>query len=495
MMAPMAVDTDLSIRNLDHIYFFVENRTPEPTIQSTRSPSPTSLTLSRSASPSVGSSDGGCGSGSGSSSSGNSALNPLAAKFEPTVCLTPSAPTTSKIYECREVEGKGLALFATSLIPIGTCIVSEEPLLHIGENVLNLAWGPYCRLSNLQKKTFDALHFYKPEHLHLERASRLILIDPNDHSLDAEDVEELVQDQVRVMGIFACNNFQCGKGLAVFATTSRLNHSCVPNVHHSYNPTIKKQTVYAVRDIQAGEELCTTYLGGQGVYYVRAQRIESLRNNYGFTCACVSCSDMTGQSDARREFMSALAYGLQVFQYGSQSPDPVQCVPTSPVLALKQAEDLIYMLIEEGILSIELCKAYRLASMVALGLGDFERAREYASSEVEVERNCLGSRLDDLVKNGAGAACWSENVDEAMKKAGVLPPAAKGRKPKSASQKLAAKMKKKQKKAAERGLQLKAERDAGKEQKAAEKRAQIEAQREEERKRREYDAAFPGLKG
>ncbi|KAK0880130.1 hypothetical protein LTR87_006036 [Friedmanniomyces endolithicus] len=451
----MAVDTDLTIRNLDHIYFFVENRTPEPTIQSTRSPSPTSLTLSRSASPSVGSSDGGCGSGSGSSSSGNSALNPLAAKFEPTVCLTPSAPTTSKIYECREVEGKGLALFATSLIPIGTCIVSEEPLLHIGENVLHLAWGP----------------------------------------LDAEDVEELVQDQVRVMGIFACNNFQCGKGLAVFATTSRLNHSCVPNVHHSYNPTIKKQTVYAVRDIQAGEELCTTYLGGQGVYYVRAQRIESLRNNYGFTCACVSCSDMTGQSDARREFMSALAYGLQVFQYGSQSPDPVQCVPTSPVLALKQAEDLIYMLIEEGILSIELCKAYRLASMVALGLGDFERAREYASSEVEVERNCLGSRLDDLVKNGAGAACWSENVDEAMKKAGVLPPAAKGRKPKSASQKLAAKMKKKQKKAAERGLQLKAERDAGKEQKAAEKRAQIEAQREEERKRREYDAAFPGLKG
>ncbi|TKA69494.1 hypothetical protein B0A55_07989 [Friedmanniomyces simplex] len=488
--------TENSPANLNHIYFFVNSQAADTARDAAHNHSPTLPTLSRSASPSAGSSDG--DSGSGSSSSSNSALNPLAANFEPTGYVTPPVPAASKLYELREIGGKGLGLFAISFIPIGTCIIAEQPLLHIHENALHLAWGPYCRLSNAQKKAFDALHFHKSNHLHLEHASRLNLIDHTDHSLDAEDVEELVQDQVRVMGTFACNNFQCGKGLAVFATTSHLNHSCVPNVHHSYNPTINKQTVYAVRDIQPVEELCTTYLGGQGAYYVRAQRIESLRNNYGFTCACASCLDMMGQSDGRRELMSAIACGLQVFQYGGRSIDAVPFVPTSPVMALKQAEDLICMLVQEGILSIELCKAYRMASMLALGLGEFERARDYAVNEAEVERNCLGTKLDDLVKSGAGAACWSEKVREAMVKAGVLPLEAKVKKPKTAQKKLADKLRRQQRtarKAAEKEAQIKAEKDAGKEQKAAEKRAKLEAQREEERKRKEYDAAFPGLKG
>ncbi|KAK3626256.1 hypothetical protein LTR56_019927 [Elasticomyces elasticus] len=487
---------------LSHIYFFVnKDSTTTTTPTKERIQSPDSHSLSRSASPaSAGSSDNDSGSGSSSSSaSKDSALNPLAADFAPTFTAAP--PTATKLYEVREIAGKGLGLFATSPIPRGTCIISEKPLLRISENALHLAWGPYCRLSNADKKAFDALHFYSPPHLHLEDASRMQLIDPTDSSMDTEDVDELVADQIRVMGTFACNNFQCGTGLAVFATTSRLNHSCVPNVHHSFNPTIGQQTVYAVRDIAEGEELCTTYLGGQGVYYVRAQRIEILRGSYGFTCLCAACADVTGGSDGRREVMGGIAYGLQCFQYGGPAGVEVQqipYVPRNPAEALKQAEDLVCMLVGEGVLSIELCKAYRMASMVALNMREYERAWEYACHEADVERTCLGSELQDLVRSGAGATCWIEKIRVALVKAGRAPPAVTKRGGKTERQKAAKrekKMRMRVEKIAEKEAQMKSEREVAKEVKAAEKRAKVEAQREEERKRREYDAQFPGLKG
>jgi len=326
------------------------------------------------------------------------------------------------------------------------------------------------------------------------------LIDRCVGSMDPEDYKEIIQDQVRVMSTFACNNFQCGEGLAVFATTARLNHSCVPNVHHSFNPTLQKQTVYAMRPIQPGEELCTTYLGGGGAYQVRAQRIESLRTNYGFTCACPACTDVTGQSDGRRELMGSIAYGLQVFQYGGQVPEHPRpwYVPASPKLAISQAEDFISMLIGEGILSIELCKAYRMASMIALGLKDFDKAKHYAFAEADVEKICLGSSLDDLEKSGVAAACWLEMLRKVMVKARVIQPDQKLKKPLTEQQQVEKNLKGKQKRA--KRTAQKAEQARQEQEKNAARKARQEAQKEEERKRqeaerkrKEYDASFPGL--
>ncbi|KAK3678213.1 hypothetical protein LTR78_002309 [Recurvomyces mirabilis] len=379
-----------------------------------------STNTSRSASPSIGNSDD-LSTSSGSSGS-SSALNPLASSFSP---KTKKAslylpPTASRQYELRPIEGKGLGLFATSFIPRGTRIICEAPLLHIPENALHLAWGPYCRLLNPQKQAFDALHCFKPENLNPEHVSRAYLIDANDKALDEEDIEELIQDQARVMGIFACNNFQSGKGLALYETTSRLNHSCVPNVHHSWDPMGKRITVYAVRDIQQDEELCTTYLGGPGVYYVRAQRIELLRSSYGFTCTCPACTDVTGTSENRRQVMAQIAYGLQVYQYGGQGHESIPFVPINPAMALRQSEDLISMLLDEGIASLELCKAYRMASTVALAAKNWEKARGYALDEQDVEAVCLGTEVPDLVACGAAAACWGEEVRACLVKAGVF---------------------------------------------------------------------------
>ena len=43
---------------------------------------------------------------------------------------------------------------------------------------------------------------------------------------------------------------------AVFQVLSRLNHACRPSCYTAWNPILGKQTLHALRDIPAGEELC-----------------------------------------------------------------------------------------------------------------------------------------------------------------------------------------------------------------------------------------------
>lgn len=482
--------------NLDHVFFSMDPIAPSrPMLVQSAPDTPQSNTISRAVSPSLGSSS---EDQSTSSTSSSTTLNPAANSFKPKSASFSPPLTATRHYEPRKAEGKGLGLFATGLIPIGTRIICEAPLVHIPENALHLAWGPYCRLPDDQKKAFDTLHLFKPEHLDPEQVSRLYLIDANDESLDKDDIEEMVNDQGRVMNTFACNNFQCGRGLAVFETASRLNHSCTPNVHHSWNPTIRKLTVHAVRDIHPGEELCTTYLGGPGAYYVRATRIELLRSNYGFTCTCSVCADITGLSESRRTLMGQIAYGLQMYQYGGQGQEFVPYVPSSPVMALKQAEDLICMLMDEGVLSIELCKAYRMAATVALAAKDWGKAQQYALDEADAERNCLGTQVDDLIKNGAAAICWIEQVRKCLVKAGIFQPEQKlrRRKEKSHDAQKSAKKKERQARAkAEKNAKFAAER-AAKELERARRIEEMQAQmlaKEEARKAMEYAMSFPAL--
>lgn len=475
--------------NLDHIYFFITSQPASRSQHDAQFYAPSGATAKDCPTPRTGASSLGSPRDEGtdatstasSSTSGATSLNPLANAFMPgsTSTVTPP-PTASQLYELRETRDKGYALFATAFIPSGTRIICEAPLISIPENKIHLAWGPYCRLSNAHKAAYDKLHYFKPAHLNFEHVSRVHLLDPNDDSLDDEEIEELVAEHVRVMGTFAANNFAATRGgLSVFETSSRLNHSCVPNVHHSYNPTLQKQTVHAVRDVQPSEELVTTYLGGQGNYYVQPQRSEILRQSYGFTCACPSCSDRTGDSDGRREYLANIVWGLQQFIEGSIHGGSL--VPSSPVVALQQAETAIYLLIEEGLLMTELMKAYRVASTQALNLNDFAKAIEYAYNEAEVERNCLGTELDDLKKIGAASAGWIAKVRKAANAAGVNPDkplnGRKGEKARTSEERNQKNRKKYEKKQAKKARE-----------------AAARATDEMKNAKKEYEASWPGLK-
>ncbi|KAI6864735.1 hypothetical protein KC334_g20169, partial [Hortaea werneckii] len=402
---------------LNHIYFFIDKaRQSRPSTSSTDTTNQCATPRSEAAS--LDSEDTEATTAmSHSSSLGNSHINPHAKSFAPPA-LSNQTPTVANVFEMRKIADRGCGLFATEHIPIGARILCESPLLRIDENGLHRAINAYEKLPVSQKAAFDGLQFFKPELIDLEQASRFDPIERQDKRLDDDQLcDAVVADHVRIMGIFAANNFSAGKGLAVFEKASRLNHSCVPNVHHSFNPTLQKQTVHAVRDIQPGEELCTTYLGGPGCYYIRSQRIEMLRSNYGFTCTCTACSDPSGASESRRQLMANLAWGLQ--QYLERSAFGMTFVPTSPAEALAQAEAFIHLLLEEGLFTVELMKAYRTASTQALNISMYEKAMAYAKNEADVERNCLGTELNDLVQLGVASSCWVDTVRSAAARAGV----------------------------------------------------------------------------
>ncbi|KAF2217151.1 hypothetical protein CERZMDRAFT_81109 [Cercospora zeae-maydis SCOH1-5] len=310
------------------------------------------------------------------------------------------------LFEIRASEGKGLGVFARQYIPRGTRVICEEPLLEIAQGNLDVAYHEYLRLSSDRKAVFDALHSYLPPHLDAEHAARICALH---RGVSEADLTQHLVDHVRVISIFACNTFILANGnLGVFEVSSRLNHSCVPNVHHTNNPVLGKETVQAVRDIAPGEELQVNYMGAGATYEMQHVRLPKLQDLYGFSCKCVACSDPTGLSDQRRELLNGIFWGLNEYMSGAVSSGPF--IPDSPSMALVQAEDGIRFMIEEQLLCTELIKAYRVASTTALAVHNYERALEYAFNEEEVEFNILGLEVNDLWRINMAAKQWVEKV-------------------------------------------------------------------------------------
>lgn len=275
---------------------------------------------------------------------------------------------------------------------------------------MHFAWGSYCKLSRTEKEAFDQLCGYAPDTDGLENTARMCLISISDYdTMDDEAVDKLVDDQVRVMSIFSVNNFNLvPRGLAVYETSSRLNHSCVPNAYHGFNPEIQRFTVHAVRDIEPGEEITINYMGGQADTLIRTQRLDHLRTNYGFTCTCVACSDRTGQSDFRRGVLADIMWGIGQYEMGAAPSFPL--IAADPAQAFQLANDSIGYLNAEGLQDMGLVKAFHLASKYALEMQDWHTAFRYALHEQEVELAVLGGEISDLKRIGAAASCWVAQV-------------------------------------------------------------------------------------
>lgn len=104
----------------------------------------------------------------------------------------------------------------------------------------------------------------------------------------------------------SANEEEDGSQGGLFLILSRFNHSCCPNVHHSWNDTEGARVVHALRDIEIGEELSCTYIELDNTH---EERQAMLRHSYGFECFCEACS-LSGQlrahSDQRRSELQGI---------------------------------------------------------------------------------------------------------------------------------------------------------------------------------------------
>eukprot|EP00746_Dinoflagellata_sp_MGD_P123070 gnl/MRDRNA2_/MRDRNA2_57797_c0_seq2.p1 gnl/MRDRNA2_/MRDRNA2_57797_c0~~gnl/MRDRNA2_/MRDRNA2_57797_c0_seq2.p1 ORF type:complete len:247 (+),score=24.82 gnl/MRDRNA2_/MRDRNA2_57797_c0_seq2:162-902(+) len=181
------------------------------------------------------------------------------------------------------VTGKGLGVVATRDIARGELIVSETPLIvrRRGDAISSCgpAWKQFYALSLGQRAVVCSLH---DAHVYANHDGDL----GGNKSLE---------------GILNSNCYARGgdtdQGL-LSEIISRFNHSCVPNCEHSFDEDFFQGQVYACSAIPVGSELCTTYVD---VIDTRADRIDQLKDMYGFQCECPACNSEDWEtSDLRR---------------------------------------------------------------------------------------------------------------------------------------------------------------------------------------------------
>ena len=61
------------------------------------------------------------------------------------------------------------------------------------------------------------------------------------------------------VSIYEANCFEMRSGTCICLDASRINHSCAPNAHYSWNDDIKRETVHTVRDIAKNEKVTISY--------------------------------------------------------------------------------------------------------------------------------------------------------------------------------------------------------------------------------------------
>ncbi|WPH02476.1 Hypothetical protein R9X50_00534000 [Acrodontium crateriforme] len=159
-------------------------------------------------------------------------------------------------------DGKGLGLFATQHITKGTRIIEEQPLVMLPPNEAHsrFLWEQFSKMSEAQLKEYCSLSFC--ENIVTSEQKRMIYIRLS-RTHRGRELECAMAEEIKMQSIFHTNCVAMGTnsqfGIGVFPFYSRINHSCTPNVHNSYNPTLQREVVHATADISTGEEILTSY--------------------------------------------------------------------------------------------------------------------------------------------------------------------------------------------------------------------------------------------
>ncbi len=248
-----------------------------------------------------------------------------------------------QIFEIRATEGKGQRVFATKDISRGTRIMSEEPFI-----ICKKIWDLSDVISQFEGLSPDSRR--RVFELHCNRkddrdTARKKMFESRPASLVLS-----VEDQVTILAIYETNCFFISvSSSGLFATASRMNHSCVPNVHHCWNESLNHQTVHTVRDIKAGEEIFTAY--------IRLCRGRQARQNelsrFGFACNCPACdlsTDFGEASMGRREWIFFLEFNLAMYRNRHTASSLI----SDDQYALRAMLEIVGLLKEEGLVDMEL---------------------------------------------------------------------------------------------------------------------------------------------
>ena len=259
--------------------------------------------------------------------------------------VDPVRELETPLFEMKNIPGKGRSLVARFNISKGTQILCEKPLLVAGPMPLDkLDLKLAADLKKLPKESqrqFLSLHNNRPGKLTFYNISKT-------------------------------NALPCGPDSpigGVYPTICFINHDYLPNAHNNWNSEAEHKTIYATRDIAAGEEITIPYdRGGPS-----AERRAHLLEFFGFDCNCRVCSLPPAElqaSDKRR---------LMIQNLDEAIGDPFR-MQNRPEESLRDCHSLLQILKQEldGCPGILAARMYYDALQVAIAHGDQARASVFA---------------------------------------------------------------------------------------------------------------------
>ncbi|KAG8530416.1 uncharacterized protein KY384_004918 [Bacidia gigantensis] len=266
----------------------------------------------------------------------------------------------AQLYEIRLSEGRGRGLFALRDIKSGTRVISEESIMDMepGENNFKCPWR-FLKLDPEKQATFLSLQYNEDkEQDGLIREAFLA-----QEEAGAAGKILPIETQIRIARIYGQYGFKRKDGGTRFCINTKLiNHACIPNTDHAWNPDIQRMTVHAVRDIRKGEELFHSYVQP---WYPREQRLARLEKQFDFYCTCSACDISTdfGLSSAiRRERLHELVndltiHGKRVEEYKNLAFHSQLGFDQYPDDALPKMLEVVQLVEKEGIFDMELMSA------------------------------------------------------------------------------------------------------------------------------------------
>ncbi|KAF9569532.1 hypothetical protein EC968_002576 [Mortierella alpina] len=244
---------------------------------------------------------------------------------------------SEECYVLKEAPGKGIGMFATRDIKKGECILSEKPLVFATRDLRRTQLA-IDAMTESDKESFFALH-----NIHSDVSTAFGIVRTNGLPLGAQSTD-----------------------CAVYKILSRVNHGCAPNVHHTWNPKMKKEYLHAIQDIAAGSEILTSYLEP---FLVREERLEFLRKNFHFECHCDLCAEPTPE------------YDLTVRRIKICSDLIMMCASSNPKKSIQLVREVLTLLDKIG--GEGKTPFYYDGYQISAMYGDYKLAQEWATLLLE----------------------------------------------------------------------------------------------------------------
>jgi SET domain len=284
----------------------------------------------------------------------------------------------------RQTKDRGLSLFATRRIVYGSVVLTEEPLISLPRNLetdYSEIEAAFKALSKTKQKSYRTLY-------------------------DAEKSRMSSIVSIYYSNCYSTDSFSEDGGSCIGVLSSRINHSCIPNICFAYTPPSPgcpsgRMTFHAVKNIPAGKELLSTY--EKNIFLPRDQRKRRLLMDYGFHCDCEACvpkSAFWERSDQRRKTMGELVKTAKSVgsEWDKRRDETAAGLEKQRVVveAIELLTKLEELLLKEGLLYTPLANVYR---SLAKWSNRFENAgkqkeMEWKKKELEICLACFGGKCE-----------------------------------------------------------------------------------------------------